>query len=106
MRRDAAAFSGEFGGFDLYGVRVLLIAVSPYSKQGYVDHNVYDHTSIARFIEAKYKIPALTARDANALPPTDMFDFTDPPAFATPPTVPLPPIDAGQLTYCESVFGK
>ncbi|MGD0526699.1 MAG: alkaline phosphatase family protein [Polyangiaceae bacterium] len=94
------------GGFDLYGIRVLLIAVSPYAKKGYVGHQVYDHTSIARFIEAKFKIPALTARDANALPPTDLFDFTDPPAFLTPPTLATPVIDPTQLTYCESTFGK
>src|SRR5581483_11198712 len=66
------------GGFDMYGVRVMLIAVSPYAKMGYVGHGTYDHSSIARFIEAKFKIPALTARDANATPPTDLFDFENP----------------------------
>jgi phospholipase C len=94
------------GGFDIYGPRVLLIAVSPYAKKGYVGHTVYDHSSIARFIEAKFKIPALTARDANATPPTDLFDFTDPPAFATPPTLTTPTIDPIQLSYCETTFGK
>jgi phospholipase C len=94
------------GGFDLYGIRVLLIAVSPYAKKAYVSHTVYDHTSITRFIEAKFKIPALTARDANATPPMDLFDFTDPPAFATPPTLTTPTIDPTQLDYCESTFGK
>jgi phospholipase C len=94
------------GGFDIYGNRVLLIAVSPYAKKAYVGHTVYDHTSIARFIEAKFKIPALTARDANATPPMDLFDFTDPPAFATPPALTTPTIDPTQLSYCETTFGK
>jgi phospholipase C len=92
------------GGFDIYGNRVLLIAVSPYAKKGYVSHTVYDHTSIARFIEAKFKIPALTKRDANAMPLTDLFDFTDPPAFATPPNIAVPTVDPTQLSYCTSTF--
>jgi phospholipase C len=93
-------------GFDADGIRVLLIAVSPYARKGYVSHNVYDHTSLTRFIEAKFQVPALSARDANALPPTDLFDFTDPPAFATPPALTPPTIDPTQLSYCESVFGN
>jgi phospholipase C len=91
-------------GFDADGIRVLLIAVSPYSKPGYVGHQVYDHTSIARFIEARFQIPALTARDANALPPFDLFDFSTP-AFATPPSLTLPTVDPTQLSYCESTYG-
>jgi phospholipase C len=97
---------GTQGGFDMYGIRVLLVAVSPYAKKGYVGHEVYDHTSLTRFIEAKFKIPALTARDANALPPTDLFDFTAPPAFATPPQLTMPTIDQTQLQYCESTYPK
>jgi len=85
---------------------VLLIAVSPYAKKGYVGHHVYDHTSILRFIQAKFQLPALTSRDANAEPPTDLFDFTDPPAFATPPTITVPAIDPTALSYCEATFGK
>lgn len=95
---------GTQGGFDLYGARVDLLAVSPYAKKAYVGHHVYDHTSITRFIEAKFKIPALTARDANAEPPTDLFDFKDPPAFATPPQLTMPTIDPTQLQYCEQTF--
>jgi phospholipase C len=94
------------GGFDTYGVRVLLIAVSPYAKKAYVSHTAYDHTSITRFIEAKFKIPALSARDANATPPTDLFDFQSPPAFLTPPSLTTPTVDPAGLQYCESTFGK
>jgi phospholipase C len=93
------------GGFDLYGVRVILIAVSPYAKKGYVGHHVYDHTSVTRFIEAKFNLPALTARDANAEPLTDLFDFRSAPAFLSPPTIPSPTVDPAGLAYCTSTFG-
>jgi phospholipase C len=93
------------GGFDLDGIRVLLVAVSPYAKKGYVGHHVYDHTSITRFIEAKFKLPALTGRDANAEPPTDLFDFSKA-TFATPPALTAPTIDPAGLQYCEQTFGK
>jgi phospholipase C len=94
------------GGFDLDGMRVVLIAVSPYARPGYVGHQVYDHTSLTRFIEARFGIPAVTKRDANAIPPTDLFDFSDPPALLTPPVVTVPPVDATQLQYCETTFGN
>ena len=52
----------------------------------FVSHATYDHTSITRFIEARFGLPALTARDANATPPMEMFDFEHP-AFMTPPAI-------------------
>jgi phospholipase C len=96
---------GTPGDFTRYGFRVPLIVVSPYAKKGYASHNVYDHTSIARFIEAKFKIPALTARDANADALMDLFDFSAPPAFATPPSIPVPTVDDAGLAACEKAFG-
>jgi phospholipase C len=89
--------------FDRYGVRVPVIVVSPYAKKGYVGHTTYDHTSILRFIEAKFKVPALTARDANADPMMDLFDFAGAPN-ATPPTVAEPTVDPTGLTYCETTY--
>jgi phospholipase C len=74
------------GAFNTTGFRVPFIVVSPYARQHYVSHVVYDHTSILRFIEARFGLPAMTARDANATPPMDMFDFQNPP-FMTPPTI-------------------
>jgi phospholipase C len=97
---------GVQGGFDRYGFRVPLIVVSPYAKKGYVSHNVYDHTSIARFIETKFKIPALTGRDANADPLMDLFDFTDPPAFTTAPTIAPTVVDDAGLQECITLYGK
>jgi phospholipase C len=92
------------GGFDLYGVRVPMIVVSPYAKRAYAGHEVYDHTSVTRFIEARFGLPALSARDANAQPPMDLFDFTTP-VFATPPTLPAVTVDPTELQYCTTTFG-
>jgi len=66
------------GAYDRLGFRVPFVAVSPWAKQHYVSHNVYDHTSILKFIETKFNLPALTARDANADGLADLFDFTHP----------------------------
>jgi phospholipase C len=74
------------GAFDHTGFRVPFIVISPYAKKHYVSHVVYDHTSITRFIEARFGLPALTGRDANATPPFDVFDFQNPP-FSTPPNL-------------------
>ncbi len=74
------------GAFDKTGFRVPFIVVSPYARPHFVSHEVYDHASITRFIEARFGLPALTARDANATPPMDLFDFSRP-SFATPPEI-------------------
>jgi len=89
--------------FARYGIRVPLTVVSPYAKAHYVSHVVYDHTSILRFIETRFGLPALTARDANADALFDLFDFSTP-AFAAPPVMLLPPIDPVELDYCTSTF--
>lgn len=93
------------GAFDTYGVRVPFVVVSPYAKRGFVSHGVYDHTSILRFIQAKHRVPALTARDANALVPIDFFDFAAPPRLVAP-ELPEPVIDPGELAYCKGTFHK
>lgn len=49
------------------GTRVPTIIVSPFAKKGYVDHTLYDTTSILRLIEHRYSLPPLpgvAARDA------------------------------------------
>jgi phospholipase C len=49
--------------------------MSPWARMHSVSHVVHDHTSILRFIETLFDLPALTARDANADALLDMFDF-------------------------------
>ncbi len=91
------------GGFDRLGMRVPFVVVSPWAKKSYVSHQTYDHTSITRFIEAKFTLPALTHRDANALPPYDMFDFSRP-TFAAPPRLRAAEIDPRGLETCRTFF--
>jgi len=76
-------------GFFELGVRVPLAVISPYARPHHVSHVVEDHTSITRFIEAVFGLPALTARDANSPALLDMFDFQSPPALLHPPPAPL-----------------
>ncbi len=64
--------------FDRYGFRVPVFVVSPFAKRHHVSHVVYDHTSILKFIETRYNLPALTNRDANADDMSDFFDFQNP----------------------------
>src|SRR5690606_26380105 len=94
---------GTEPSFDHYGIRVPFIVVSPYAKPHHVSHRVYDHTSILRFIEARFVMPAMTARDANAEAPWDMFDFSSP-AFADPPAIAIPPVDQAKLDACRAIF--
>jgi phospholipase C len=73
-------FSPELipGTYDRLGFRVPFVLVSPYAKRHYVSHVTYDHTSILKFIETKFNLPALTNRDANADSMLDLFDFENP----------------------------
>jgi phospholipase C len=48
------------------GTRVPAIVISPFAKQGYVDHTVYDTTSITATIEHRWGLAPLGTRDANA----------------------------------------
>ncbi|HEY5189434.1 MAG TPA: alkaline phosphatase family protein [Solirubrobacteraceae bacterium] len=82
------------GGYDMYGPRVPAIVVSPYSKPGGVTNIVYDHTSVLATIEAKWNLPALTTRDANAATIMDFLD-TGNAALLTPPALPTPPKPPG-----------
>jgi phospholipase C len=93
-RADSPAALRDYD-FRQYGFRVPLIAISPYAKPGYVSHFDSDHTSITRFIEHVFGLGALTARDANAWPLLDLFDFDHPasstPSFSAPPAAPACP---------------
>lgn len=74
------------------GPRVPALVISPYSKSGYVSHNVYDFTSILRFVEKRFQLPNLTTRDLRADPMFDAFDFDHQPlspfVISIPPNLP------------------
>jgi acid phosphatase len=41
------------------GTRIPAIIISPFAKKGYVDHTLYDTTSILRFITRRFELPKL-----------------------------------------------
>jgi phospholipase C len=83
---DAAAQQGFAAQL---GFRVPTIVVSPFSKPGYVSHTPMDHTAVLRFVEKRWNVPALTARDAAQPDLMEYFDFASVP-WKTPPTPPAP----------------
>jgi phospholipase C len=77
------AVSNEFvGALPIgFGPRVPMLICSPWTRGGYVDSNIYDHTSMLRFLEtwAGVPVPNLTAwRRSVTGDLTAAFDFTDP----------------------------
>jgi len=79
------------GAYDYTGFRVPCCVVSAWSKKDYVSHQTFDHTSILKFVETKWNLPALTYRDANAHNMLDFFDLSAKrPPFAEPPELKAP----------------
>ncbi len=93
------------GAFDRYGFRVPMVAVSPFARRHFVSQTVYDHTSVLRFIETRFDLPALTARDANADPMLELFDFANPP-FVRPPRLPAAPIGPRRAEECLDIVSE
>jgi phospholipase C len=92
--------------FDRYGFRVPMLAISPWTKKGFVSHVVADHTSITRFIENRWDLAAMTRRDANAWPLLDLFDFTKM-TYATFPTgAPAAAVSAAGADWCTKNCNK
>ncbi len=77
-------FPAGCAGFDHLGVRVPLVAISPFAKPAYVSHMVSDHTSFLALIEKRFMPGAhLTDRDAAASTLEDLFDFKHAPSAAS-----------------------
>jgi phospholipase C len=45
-----------------------MIVVSPFAKQGFVDHTYYDHVSLLKFIEHNWGLPPVSRRSRDNLP--------------------------------------
>jgi phospholipase C len=84
----------DYGGFydhvpppdlDRYGLgpRVPLLIISPYAREGYISHTQYEFSSVLKFVEERFNLQPLTARDEGANDMTDSFDFSQ---------APLPPL--------------
>ncbi|HTE01859.1 MAG TPA: alkaline phosphatase family protein [Mucilaginibacter sp.] len=57
------------------GTRVPTIIISPFAKQGYVDHTQYETVGILSFIEKRWGLQPLSDRDRNANPFNNAFNF-------------------------------
>jgi phospholipase C len=77
---------------DVFGLgpRTPALILSPWAREGVVDHTTYEFSSVLRFVEDLHGIPPLTDRDAQAAPLSGAFDFSSPPRME--PLV-MPPRD-------------
>lgn len=80
------------GDFTISGFRVPNMIVSPFARKNYVSHTPMDFTAFLKFIETRWSLPSLTARDASMPDMREFFDFNNPP-WATPPTPPAQRMD-------------
>lgn len=73
----------------LRGFRVPAIIVAPFAQRGHVANTVFDHTSVLRFIEWRWKLDPLTERDATAANLAEALDFSnrslDAPSYVVDP---------------------
>lgn len=60
------------------GFRVPLIIVSPFAKPHYVSHTPMDYTAVLKFVEKRFNLPSLNARDAAQADMEEFFDFSSP----------------------------
>ncbi len=74
--------------YDGLGMRIPMLVVSAYAREGRVSHVHYEHGSILKFVEDQFGLGRLAASDARATSPEkDCFDFGRPPrAFKAIPT--------------------
>lgn len=66
-----------------FGPRVPMLIISPYAKAGYISTAQYELSSVPKFIEERFNLPALSNRDTEANDTTDSFNFNQ---------TPLPPL--------------
>jgi len=74
------------------GPRVPLLVISPYARKGHISTTQYEFSSVLKFIEERFNLPALSTRDANANDITDSFNFNQKPLspfLLTPRLCPL-----------------
>ncbi len=95
-----------------FGPRVPMLIISPYAKKGFISHTQYEFASVLRFIETRFSLPTLTARDAAASDMTDSFNFNQTPLptlILTPRSCPVvgPVINYGgeSVTLANTLVG-
>ncbi len=77
-----------------FGFRVPALIISPYSRHGFIDHNLYSFASILKFAEKNYGLPSLTQLDRSAINLNNSLNFQQkplPPLILQPRACPPPP---------------
>ncbi len=92
---DAAGIAGPIG----LGFRVPAMVISPFSRGGHINSDVFDHTSLLRFLETRFgtKVPNLTVWRRKTV--GDLSTTLDL-GHGDPSVPPLPPLTA-QLTRLD-----
>lgn len=85
-----------------YGPRVPMLVISPYARANYVSHFTCDFTSVLKFIEVRWSLLHLTARDHRANDMEDCFDFNQAPL--APYVTPIPPNFRSRLLPVHLVY--
>lgn len=114
----------DYGGFynhvpppqlDSFGLgfRVPCLIISPYARQGYIDHSQSEFSSILKFIETAYSLPPLTQRDATTSNMLEAFDFSQRPRTPLilpgqylPDTYPLTPVGTQNYSWLMLVVAS
>jgi len=73
----------QYNSYEL-GMRVPLIVISPYAKQGYVSHVQHEFGSILKFTEKAFGLGSLGTTDVRADDLSDCFQFSQSPHSFTP----------------------
>jgi phospholipase C len=76
--RDLLTTDPQNDDFVRTGFRVPLIIVSPFAKVHYVSHTPMDYTAVLKFVEKRFNLTSLTARDAAQADMEEFFDFSSP----------------------------
>jgi phospholipase C len=73
------------------GFRTPALLISPWSPRGRVSHTQFDHTSVLKLIEWRWRLPSLSVRDSTANNLAFALDFGHPNYFAPLYGVPAGP---------------
>jgi phospholipase C len=95
---DASGVTGPIG----LGFRVPLLIVSPFARGGLVSHNVFDHTSLLRFLETRFgaEVPNLSAwRRSVTGDLTSAFNFVK--VNTSVPSLPQPSATDSRVTMSD-----
>jgi phospholipase C len=91
-----AKFNNNGFTFQQSGGRVPAVVISPLIPRNLIDHRVYDHSSIPKFLESLFGTNSLTERDANAADLSALITLTTARTDA-PPTLPAPAVSVQPL---------